>query len=173
MFASVKQSTIPSLTPFPNYFSLGERIILALAQINIVANMTQMDRGEFLAETNSGSSANFERDTILLQVSGAGGDAAARIRTFAITDGSGSRISDPKIDADFEKYEASTDPAERKELLDGIQQHIIDQHYYPYIYTLGLNMIQGPDVRTPSGDVWAQIPQYVYPGPYKDIQVNE
>jgi len=164
---------IPALTPLPNYFSLGERVIQSLGEIGIRTTLNQMDRGEFLGQVNAGTSANFERDSIVVSTSGAGGDAAARVRNFAVTGGSASRLSDEKIDADFAAYEASTDPAERTELLDGIQKHIIDQHYFPYVYTLGLNMAQGTDVETPGNEVWAQIPQYVYPGPWENIQVSE
>ena len=161
---------VSALTPLPNYFSLGERIIQSLAEIGITTNLVQMDRGEFLAQVNSGDDANFEG--IVVNISGAGGDAAVRIRNFATCDGAASRICDPMIDEPFAKYEASTDPAEREELLNEIQQYIIDQHIFPYVYTLGLNMAQGPDVEQPGNEVWAQIPQYVYPGPWEDITVS-
>jgi hypothetical protein len=95
------------------------------------------------------------------------------MRNFATCDGAASRICDEFIDAEFAKYEASTDPAERTEIFDGIQQYIIDEHIFPYVFTLGLNMMQGPDVEQPGNEVWAQIPQYVYPGPYEDITVSE
>ena len=61
---------------------------------------------------------------------------------------------------------------QREALLDQIQQYIIDEHIFPYVYTLGLNMAQGPDVVQAGSEVWAQIPQYVYPGPWEDITVS-
>jgi peptide/nickel transport system substrate-binding protein len=161
---------VAALTPLPNYFSLGERVIQQLGEIGITTSLVQMDRGEFLAQVNSGDDANFEG--IVVNISGAGGDAAVRIRNFATCDGAASRICDPMIDEPFAQYEASTDPAERKELLDQIQQYIIDQHLLPYVYTLGLNMAQGPDVEQPGNQVWAQIPQYPYPAPWEDITVS-
>ncbi len=161
---------VAALTPLPNYFSLGERVIQMLGEIGITTTLVQMDRGEFLAQVNSGTDATFEG--IVVNISGAGGDAAVRIRNFATCDGAASRICDPNIDEPFAEYEASTDPDERETLLNEIQQYIIDQHIFPYVYTLGLNMAQGPDVEQAGNDVWAQIPQYVYPGPWEDITVS-
>lgn len=161
---------VAALTPLPNYFSLGERVIQMLGEIGITTSLVQMDRGEFLAQVNSGDDANFEG--IIVNISGAGGDAAVRVRNFATCDGAASRICDPNIDEPFAEYEASTDTDERAEILNGIQQYIIDEHLLPYVYTLGLNMAQGPDVEQPGNEVWAQIPQYVYPGPWEDITVS-
>ena len=161
---------VAALTPLPNYFSLGERVIQMLGEIGIRTELVQMDRGEFLAQVNSGSDANFEG--IIVNISGAGGDAAVRVRNFATCDGAASRVCDPNIDEPFAEYEASTDPAEREALLNQIQQYIVDEHIFPYVYTLGLNMAQGPDVEQPGSEVWAQIPQYVYPGPWEDITVS-
>ncbi len=161
---------VAALTPLPNYFSLGERVIQMLGEIGITTNLVQMDRGEFLAQVNSGNEANFEG--IVVNISGAGGDAAVRIRNFAACGGAASRVCDPNIDDPFAEYEASIDPTERTALLNQIQQYIIDEHIFPYVYTLGLNMAQGPDVEQPGNQVWAQIPQYVYPGPWEDITVS-
>lgn len=161
---------VAALTPLPNYFTLGERVIQMLGEIGITTELVQMDRGEFLAQVNAGTEANFEG--IVVNISGAGGDAAVRIRNFAACGGAASRVCDPNIDEPFAEYEASTDPAEREELLNQIQQYIIDEHIFPYVYTLGLNMAQGPDVEQAGSEVWAQIPQYVYPGPWEDITVS-
>ncbi|MGI9596725.1 MAG: ABC transporter substrate-binding protein, partial [Acidimicrobiales bacterium] len=161
---------VAALTPLPNYFSLGERVIQMLGEIGIRTELVQMDRGEFLAQVNSGTDANFEG--IVVNISGAGGDAAVRVRNFATCAGAASRVCDPMIDEPFADYEASTDPVEREELLNQIQQYIIDEHIFPYVYTLGLNMAQGPDVEQAGNEVWAQIPQYVYPGPWEDITVS-
>ena len=161
---------VTALTPLPNYFSLGERVIQMLGEIGITTSLVQMDRGEFLAQVNSGTDSTFEG--IVVNISGAGGDAAVRVRNFAACGGAASRLCDPNIDEPFADYEASTDPAEREELLNQIQQYIIDEHIFPYVYTLGLNMAQGPDVEQAGSDTWAQIPQYVYPGPWEDITVS-
>ncbi len=161
---------VAALSPLPNYFSLGERVIQMLGEIGVNTSLVQMDRGEFLAQVNSGSDANFEG--IIVNISGAGGDAAVRVRNFAACSGAASRICDPNIDEPFAQYEASTDPVERTELLNEIQQYIIDEHIFPYVYTLGLNMAQGQDVDQPGNEVWGQIPQYLYPGPWEDITVS-
>ncbi|MCP5026138.1 MAG: ABC transporter substrate-binding protein [Actinomycetia bacterium] len=161
---------VPALTPLPNYFSLGERVIQMLGEIGIRTELVQMDRGEFLGQINSGDDANFEG--LVVNISGAGGDAAVRIRNFASCDGGASRICDPMIDEPFAQYEASTDPAEREELLSQIQQYILDEHLFPFVYTLGFNNAQGPDVDQPGDEIWGRIPQYPYPGPWENITVS-
>jgi len=161
---------IDQLTPLPNYFSLGERVITALAEIGITTTLNQMDRGAFLGDINAGKEGTLTG--ILVNISGAGGGASARVAIFATCEGSGSRICDEFIDERYQAFLDSTDADERQKILDEIQQYIIDEHIFVYTYTLGLNMAQGPDVVNPADEVWGQIPQYVYPGLWEDIQVQ-
>ncbi|MDG2113828.1 MAG: hypothetical protein P8N02_14595, partial [Actinomycetota bacterium] len=128
------------------------------------------DRGAFLGDINSGKDGTLTG--ILINISGAGGGAAARVANFATCNGSASRICDDFVDARWADYLAATDADERTKILDEIQKYLIDEFIFVYAYTLGLNMAQGPDVATPSDEVWAQIPQYVYPGPWEDINVK-
>ena len=158
------------LTPLPNYFSLGERIITMLGEIGITAQLNQMDRGAFLADIGAGKDGKLTG--IIVNISGAGGDAFSRIRNFATCDGPASRICDPKIDEQVAAYDASIDADERQKISDELQQYILDQEYFTYVYDLGLNMLQGPNVVEEPGEVWAQIPQYVYPGLWEDIHVK-
>lgn len=162
--------SVDQLTPLPNYFSLGERIITMLDEIGIETKLNQMDRGAFLGDINQGKNGTLTG--ILINISGAGGGAAARVANFATCDGTASRICDEFVDERWAAYQAATDGDERQKILDEIQQYLIDEFIFVYAYTLGLNMGQGPDVATPSTETWAQIPQYVYPGPWEDLQVN-
>ncbi|MGI9615807.1 MAG: ABC transporter substrate-binding protein [Acidimicrobiales bacterium] len=161
---------VDQLTPLPNYFSLGERIITSLAEIGITTSLNQMDRGAFLGDINAGKEGTLTG--ILVNISGAGGGASARVANFATCDGSASRICDEFIDERYGAFVDATDADERQKILDEIQQYIIDEHIFVYAYTLGLNMGQGPDVVQPADEVWAQIPQYVYPGLWEDITVQ-
>jgi peptide/nickel transport system substrate-binding protein len=161
---------VVNLTPLPPYFPLAERVITMLGEIGIRTQLNQMDRGAFLAEINAGKAGKL--GGIIINISGAGGDAFSRIRNFATCNGSASRICDPKIDEAVAAYDASIDPEERQEISDEVQQYMIDEMIFPYVYDLGLNMVQGPDVVEPPSKVWAQIPQYVYPGLWEDIHVK-
>ena len=154
----------------PNYFSLGERIITSLAEIGITTSLNQMDRGAFLGDINAGKEGTLTG--IIVNISGAGGGASARVANFATCEGSASRICDEFIDERYGAFLEATDADERQKILDEIQQYIIDEHIFVYAYTLGLNMAQGPDVVQPADEVWAQIPQYVYPGLWEDITVQ-
>ena len=158
-------------TPLPPYFSLAERVMADLADIGITTTLNQMERGAFLEAIGSG-----EDDAIpgiIMNISGAPGDAANRIRSYATCDGASSRICVPEVDESFLAYEASTDAEERTELLDETQQYIVDNHIFPFVIELALFMAQGEKVGAPGSEVWAQIPQYVYPGPYEDLTVAE
>ena len=158
------------ITPLPNYFAMGERIISDLNEIGIRLTLNQMERGAFLGEINAGRDGTLTG--VLVNISGAGGDAASRVRTFATCDGSASRICDKFIDLAFQQYQTSTDPDERTELIEAIQRHILDQHIFPYVYTVGHTMVQGTDVVEDAGEIWGQIPQYIYPGLWEDIHVK-
>ncbi|MGF1598700.1 MAG: hypothetical protein ACFCVK_17525, partial [Acidimicrobiales bacterium] len=79
---------------------------------------------------------------------------------------------DQRIDDAVAAYDAAVDPDERQAISDEIQQYMIDELHFVYIYNLGLNMAQGPDVEQPADEIWAQIPQVVYPGPWEDITVR-
>ncbi len=158
------------LTPLPNYFPLGERVITMLGDIGITAELNQMDRGAFLAGIGAGKDGELEG--LIVNISGAGGDAMSRVRNFATCDGVSSRICDQRIDDAVAAYDAAVDPDERQAISDEIQQYMIDELHFVYIYDLGLNMAQGPDVEQPADEIWAQIPQVVYPGPWEDITVR-
>ena len=161
---------VDQLTPLPNYFSLGERIITQLAEIGITTSLNTMDRGAFLGDINSGKEGTLTG--IIVNISGAGGGASARVANFATCEGSASRICDEFVDERYGDFLAATDGDERQKILDEIQQYLIDEFIFVYAYTLGLNMAQGPDVVNASDEIWGQIPQYVYPGPWEDIQVQ-
>ncbi|MGF1597110.1 MAG: ABC transporter substrate-binding protein [Acidimicrobiales bacterium] len=159
------------ITPLLSQLPLTERVVTMLAEIGITLEINQIDRGEFLAEIGAGKEGTLTG--VIKNISGAGGDAFSRIRNFATCDGQASRICDPFIDERVAAYDASTDLAERQEISEEIQQYMIDELHFVYVYDLGLNHGQGPRVVEDPSTVWAQIPQYVYPGLWEDINVTD
>ena len=162
---------VEDFTPWPPYNSLGERIVTQLRAIGIrIGRLSTMERGAAQAKLGEGREA-FRG--IFMNVSGAPGDAAVRIRTFATCKGSASRTCVPEIDERFAKYEASTNPEERQRLLTEIQQYMIDQHIFVPVYRLAFTIAQGPRIANPTDQIWGSIPQYIYLGPYEDISLRE
>jgi peptide/nickel transport system substrate-binding protein len=160
---------VEQLTPLPNYFPLGERIITQLAEIGIRTKLNRMERAAFFDLLTKGPEA---LPGIIVNISGLNGDAAARINAFATCEGTSSRTCLPEVDANMAAYEASTDPAERDRLIKEVQVTLNDQWIFPYVYNIGLTMAQGPRIANDPYDIWFSVPQYPYLFPYEDIQIT-
>ena len=162
---------VPELTPVPPYFSFGERVISQLREVGIrVQRLNQMERAVYIQKNTEGPEA-FKG--ILLNSIGATGDAANRIRNYATCKGFSSRTCLPEIDEPFAKYEQSTDPKEREQLLNEIQKYILDHHIFPPVYRLGFVNAVGPRLGNRWEEVFGSIPQYVYIGPFEDLILKE
>ena len=161
---------VESITPVPPYTSPAERIATNLREIGIRTKVATMDRAAFLAKLAEGPEA-FKG--LILNGSGAPGDAAGRIRAFAICKGASSRTCVPEIDEKFAQYEKSTDPRERERLLTEIQQYIMDNHIFVAAWRQAFISAIGPRIANSPEEIWGSVPQYVYVGPYEDVQLKE
>ncbi len=162
---------VPELTPVPPYFSWAERVIANLREVGIrVQRLNQMERGAFLQKITEGPEA-FRG--IIMNASGAPGDAANRIRAYATCNGSSSRVCIPEIDEKFARYETSTDPRERERLLNEIQQYLLDEYIFPVVYRRAFVNAVGPRLANKWDDVFGAVPQYLYIGPYEDLKLKE
>jgi len=107
-----------------------------------------------------------------MPLSGAPGDAAGRIRETALCKGAFSSLCIPEIEEKMTRYDSSTDPAERKKLLDEVQVTLLDNYYIiPVLRQAFINLL-GPRIANKPEEVEGAIPQYVYLGPYEDIQLT-
>ena len=111
---------VEALTPLPPFFSIGERVVTALREIGIRTRLNQMERGAFFTKLTEGPDA-FPKGMIL-HASGAPGDAASRIRSFATCKGANSRTCLPEIEEKFTPSEALADLREREQLLYQLRQ---------------------------------------------------
>ncbi|HEX2173952.1 MAG TPA: ABC transporter substrate-binding protein [Dehalococcoidia bacterium] len=160
---------VEGLVPVPPRYSVGERLVTQLREIGIRTRVNQMERAAYASRITEGPDAI---EGILLSSSGAPGDAASRIRAYAICGGSTSRTCVPEIDERFQRYEASANPQERERLLTEIQQYIMDNYIFVGVYQLVLAHAQGPRIANPGESIWGAMPQYIYAGPYEDIQLK-
>ncbi|MPY92139.1 MAG: hypothetical protein GEV08_03465 [Acidimicrobiia bacterium] len=160
---------VPLFTPLPPYYSLAERLITQLGEIGIRTTLNKMERAAFVEALASGPDA---LPGIILNISGAPGDAASRIRAFATCEGASSRTCIPEVDQKFAAYEASTDAEERDRLITEVQRTLSDQYVFPYVYELAFVTVQGQTLANPWDEIWGAIPQYLYLGPYEDIELR-
>ena len=161
---------VSKITPLPPYFSWSERIASQLRAVGIRTQVNQMERGAFYEGLAPGPN---HVKGFVMQLSGSPGDAAARVRENAMTGGTFSGLSIPEIDDRMKKYDASVDPAERKKLLDEVQNLILDQYYLVPILRQALPHAVGPRIANEVKDIEGAIPQYVYMGPWEDVQLKD
>ena len=101
------------------------------------------------------------------------GDAASRIRESAITGGTFSGLSMPEVDDRMKSYDASTDPATRKRLIEEVQAFILDQYIFaPLPRGVTVNGFS-PRVANKPEEISGVIPQFIWVAPYEDIQVKD
>jgi hypothetical protein len=71
------------------------------------------------------------------------------------------------------RYDASTDPAERKKLLDEAQNYVLDNYLMVPVLRQALIHALGPRVANPVEEIEGSIPQYVYTGPWEDLRLTD
>jgi len=71
------------------------------------------------------------------------------------------------------KYEKSSNVEERTKLLNDIQTALLDNYYIIPILRQALLNVLGPRIANKAEDVEGAIPQYVYLGPYEDLEIKD
>jgi peptide/nickel transport system substrate-binding protein len=161
---------VSAITPLPPYFSWAERIATQLRAVGIKTQLNQMERGAFYDRMTPGPN---RLKGLILMFSGQQGDAAARFRENAVTGGSFSGLSIPEIDSAMKQYDASIDLAERKKILDTLQNYILDQYILipvcRNVAIWGFGSRAGGKLE----DYCGAIPQYNFLGPYEDMTLKD
>jgi ABC-type transport system substrate-binding protein len=123
------------LTPLPNYYSRGERIVLQLQAIGIRAKMQTMERGVFLKRLQSGLK-EWPGVQIILNAARVGGTWSNWYDSFIRCGGFNGKDRNcvPQLDARFAKYLASVEPGERKNLAEEIQREILENYYFVPVF---------------------------------------
>jgi peptide/nickel transport system substrate-binding protein len=161
---------VSQLTPLPPFFSWGERVITHLRAIGIKTQMNTMERAAFYDKMAPGPD---RLKGLIVMFSAGPGDAASRIRESAVTGGSFSGLSMPEIDDRMKAYDASTDPAQRKKLIEEVQNFLLDQYIMiPLPRGVTVNGFS-PHVASKPEEISGVIPQFIWVAPYEDIQVKD
>ena len=162
---------VEAISTNPPYHPLGERILTHLREVGIRMKLNPMERGAFIQKLSEGRGA-FPNGLLLL-LSASPGDAASRIRSYAVCNGSSSRTCIPEIEEKVTQYEKSTNPSERERLLREVQEYVLDNYLFVPLYRQAFINAMGPRIANRWDEIIGAIPQYAYPGPYEDIQVRD
>ena len=161
---------ISQLTPLPPYTSFAERIIGFLRAVGINTRVNTLERAAFYDGLTPGPT---KMKGLVIQLSGAPGDAASRIRENALCKGAFSSVCLPEIDEPMKKYDSSTSVEERTKLIGEVQAQLLDNYLLiPILRQAFINCL-GPRVANKAEEVEGSIPQYNYLGPYEDVQVKD
>ena len=129
-----------------------------------------MERGAFYEKLAPGPD---RIKGFIMPLSGAPGDAAARIRENAQCSGAFSGICDPQIEERMKRYDSSIDSKERETVLNEVQNYILDNFLIVPIARQAFTNVLGPRIANKAEDIEGAIPQYVYLGPYEDIELKD
>jgi peptide/nickel transport system substrate-binding protein len=139
-------------------------VVNDLNAAGIRIKMRSMERAAFVAAHREKTLKN-----LAFQGSGAFGNAATRLETFATSTGAFSWIKDPEVDAWYAQQTTERAPRRREEILFKIQRKLYDEARFMPIWELGFLCASGPRVAV-SG--LSLILLYSYSAPFEDVQLK-
>src|SRR5271169_708324 len=161
------------VTPVPNYYSRGERIVSQLQAIGIRSKMQTMERGVFLKRLQSGLK-EWPGVQILLNAARIGGTWSNWYDSYMRCGGFNGRDRNcvAPLDAAFTRYLASVDRGERQKLAGEIQREILDNYYFVPVFRHAAMQAIGPRIAAAKWqDVFPTITTgYAYP--WEDIKLK-
>jgi peptide/nickel transport system substrate-binding protein len=161
------------VTPVPDYFSRGERIVSQLQAIGIRAKLQTMERGVFLKRLQGGLK-QWPGVQIILNAARVGGTWSNWYDSFMRCGGFNGRDRNcvPELDAKFAQYLASTDRDERKKLAYAIQREILEDYYFVPVFRHAAMQAIGPRVAAAKWqDVFPTVTT-AYAYPWEDIKLK-
>jgi len=161
------------VTPLPDYFSRGERIVSQLQAIGIRAKMQTMERGVFLKRLQGGLK-QWPGVQIILDAARVGGTWSNWYDSFMRCGGFNGRDRNcvPELDAKFAKYLSSTDRDERQALAFDIQREILENLYFVPVFRHAAMQAIGPRIAAAKWqDVFPTVTT-AYAYPWEDIALK-
>jgi peptide/nickel transport system substrate-binding protein len=152
------------ITPNPPFFPFAEGVVNFLGAVGIKVKVRAVERAAFFTSWREKKLTN-----LILGVSGAPGNAATRIESFAVTGGSYAYGGYADIDSLFKQQAKERDRKKREALLHDIQRLMHEKVLYAPLFDPAFLCASGPRVGL-SG--FGLIPQFAYAGPYEDMQLK-
>jgi peptide/nickel transport system substrate-binding protein len=164
-------------TPFPAVESLSLRVMEQLREIGIKSEMNVMERPVYYQKLLEGKAKDgyghkgFPGRQIVMSISVIAGDAAVYVDNWLRCGGSYSMICDKRIDALWERYQASRDLKEREELMKQAQNIALDEYMVVPIYINSFTLGVGPRIGGKPAD-YIRTPMTVLPGPPEEFRLQ-
>jgi ABC-type transport system substrate-binding protein len=161
------------VTPVPNYYSRGERIVSQLQAIGIRSKLQTIERGVFLKRLQGGLK-EWPGVQIILNAARVGGTWSNWYDSFIKCGGFNGQDRNcvPELDAKFSRYLASVEPGERKRLATEIQSEILENYYFVPVFRHAAMQAIGPRVKAAKWqDVFPTVTT-AYAYPWEDIELK-
>ena len=162
------------VTPVPDYFSRGERIVAQLQSIGIRSKLQVMERGVFL-KRQQGGMKEWPGVQIIMNGARIGATWANWYESNFKCGGylAADRTCVRDLDAKFEQYMASDQPAARKALAEQIQREILEKYYFVPVFRHAFVNAIGPRIAaTKWQDVFPTALTTGYAYPWEDIELK-
>jgi len=167
--------TVDWVTPVPNYYSRGERIVSQLQAIGIRARNQVMERGVFLKKIESGL-GQWPGTQIIMNATRIGGtwsnwyDGMFKCGGFQSKD----FFCVKQLDDKFAQYTTSDNRDERKKIAFDIQKAILENYYFVPVFRHAFVNAYGPRIAAKKWqDVFPTNLTSGYAYPWEDIQLAE
>jgi len=163
------------VTPVPNFYSRGERIVSQLQTIGIRAKLQVMERGVFLKKLQGGLK-EWPGVQIIMNAARIGGTWSNWYDSFFRCGGFNGRDRncEPALDEKFTKYLTSADRSERKNLATEIQREILENYYFVPVFRHAFVNAIGPRIAAKKWqDVFPTNLTAGYAYPWEDIELTK
>lgn len=164
-------------TPFPAVESLSLRVMEQLREIGITSEMNVMERPVYMRKllegrvTDGYGHKGFPGRQIVMAISVLPGDASLYVQSWLRCNGTFQFVCDKRIDALWQRYEASLNLEERADLITQAQNLALDEYLFVPIYINSFTMGIGPRLGGKPQDYF-QTPMSVLPGPSEDFTLS-
>ena len=163
------------VTPVPNYYSRGERVVAQLQSIGIRSKLQVMERGVFLKRLQGGMT-EWPGVQIIMNAARVGGTWSNWYDSFMRCGGFNGKDRNcvPALDDKFNKYLTSTDRNERKNLATEIQREILDNYYFVPVFRHAFVNAFGPRLAAKKWqDIFPTNLTSGYAYPWEDLELTE
>jgi peptide/nickel transport system substrate-binding protein len=152
------------LTPLPPFVTMGEAVGNYLGAVGIRTKLRTMERAAFLSAWREK-----KLQGLILNASGALGNAATRIETFVISTAPYAYGGYPDLDDLFRQQAVERQPSKRETLLHQMQRLMQQRVMHAPIFEPAVLHGVGPRVEEPGAGL---IPLFAYFGPYEEMRLK-
>jgi ABC-type transport system substrate-binding protein len=148
-----------------------------LREIGIKSQMNVMERPVYMQKLLEGKPTEgyghkgFPGRQIVMAISVIPGDAAIYVDNWLRCGGTYSFVCDNRIDALWQRFQASLDPQERAELARQAQHIVLDEYIFVPIYINSFTLGVGSRIGGSPND-YVKTPMTPLPGPSEDFQLQ-